>query len=113
MKKVFLSAAAVVAALALPGSPALAQANEIVIGITVTTTGPAAALGIPERNSLEFVAKEIAGVPLKVIVLDDGGDPTTATTNARRFVTESKADIIMGSALTPPTIAVSNVANEA
>ena len=52
-------------------------------------------------------------MPLKVIVLDDGGDPTTATTNARRFVTESKADIIMGSSITPPTIAVSNVANEA
>ena len=74
---------------------------------------PAAALGIPERNALEFVPKEIGGVPLKVIVLDDGGDPTTATTNARRFVTESKADIIMGSSTTPPTIAVSNVANEA
>src|SRR3954471_21018116 len=113
MKKAFLSAAAIVAALALPGSPAWAQANEIVIGITIVTTGPAAALGIPERNSLEFVPKEIGGVPLKVIVLDDGGDPTTATTNARRFVTESKGDIIMGSALTPPTIAVSNVANEA
>ena len=79
----------------------------------ITTTGPAAALGIPERNALEFVAKEIGGVPLKVIVLDDGGDPTNATTNARRFVTESKADIIMGSSTTPPTIAVSNVANEA
>jgi branched-chain amino acid transport system substrate-binding protein len=113
MKKALLSAAAIAAALALPGSPALAQTNEIVIGITIVTTGPAAALGIPERNSLEFVAKEIGGVPLKVIVLDDGGDPTTATTNARRFVTESKADIIMGSSTTPPTIAVSTVANEA
>jgi branched-chain amino acid transport system substrate-binding protein len=113
MKKLFLSAAAVAAVLALPGTPASAQTNEITIGITITTTGPAAALGIPERNALEFVPKEIAGVPLKVIVLDDGGDPTTATTNARRFVTESKADIIMGSSATPPTIAVSNVANEA
>src|SRR5919199_4607288 len=113
MKNALLSAAAVMAALALPGSPALAQTNEITIGITVVTTGPAAALGIPERNALDFVPKEIAGVPIKVIVLDDGGDPTAATTNARRFVTESKADIIMGSALTPPTIAVSNVANEA
>src|SRR5881409_504460 len=112
MKKLLLSAVAI-AALALPGLPANAQSNEIVIGITVTTTGPAAALGIPERNSLEFVAKEIGGVPLKVIVLDDGGDPTNATTNARRFVTESKADIIMGSSTTPSTIAVSNVANEA
>jgi branched-chain amino acid transport system substrate-binding protein len=112
MRKTLLSAAAAIA-LTLPGSQAFAQANEIVIGITVTTTGPAAALGIPERNSLEFVAKEIGGVPLKVITLDDGGDPTNATTNARRFVTESKADIIMGSSTTPPTVAVSNVANEA
>jgi len=113
MKKALLSAATVAAALALPGLPALAQSNEIVIGISVTTTGPAAALGIPERNALDFVPKEIGGVPLKIIVLDDGGDATTATTNARRFVTESKADIIMGSSTTPPTIAVSTVANEA
>src|SRR3982750_432823 len=113
MKRVYLSAAVVAASLALPGLPALAQTNEITIGISITTTGPAAALGIPERNALDFVAKEIAGVTLKVIVLDDGGDPTNATTNARRFVTESKADIIMGSSTTPPTIAVSNVANEA
>src|SRR5712672_1839426 len=113
MNKTLLSATVVAAVFALPGAPAMAQTSEITIGITVTTTGPAAALGIPERNSLEFVAKEIAGVPLKVIVLDDGGDPTNATTNARRFVTESKADIIMGSSTTPPTVAVSNVANEA
>src|ERR1700742_2976138 len=113
MKKFYLSAAVIAAAIALPGTPALAQSNEIVIGISTTTTGPGAALGIPERNALEFVPKEIGGVPLKVIVLDDAGDPTTATTNARRFVTESKADVIMGSAITPSTIAISNVANEA
>ncbi|MEN3289167.1 MAG: branched-chain amino acid transport system substrate-binding protein [Bradyrhizobium sp.] len=111
MNKAFLAAAAVAAIAA--ATPALAQTSEITIGITTSTTGPAAALGIPERNALEFVPKEIGGVPLKLIVLDDGGDPTAATTNARRFVTESKADIIMGSATTPPTIAVSNVANEA
>src|ERR1043165_6254395 len=111
MKK-FLLSAAVAAVLALPGA-AFAHTNEIVIGITITTTGPGAALGIPERNSLDFVAKEIGGVPLKVIVLDDAGDPTAATTNARRFVTESKADIIMGSSTTPPSIAVANVAAEA
>jgi branched-chain amino acid transport system substrate-binding protein len=113
MNKQFLAAGAVAAVLALPGGPAGAQTNEITIGISITTTGPAAALGIPERNALDFVPKEIGGVPLKVIVLDDGGDPTNATTNARRFVTESKADIIMGSSTTPPSIAVSNVANEA
>src|SRR6202035_1736700 len=113
MKKLRLSAAVVAAALALPMLPASAQTSEITIGISISTTGPAAALGIPERNALEFVPKEIGGVPLKVIVLDDGGDPTNATTNARRFIIETRADIIMGSSTTPPTIAVSNVANEA
>jgi branched-chain amino acid transport system substrate-binding protein len=113
MGKFHLSAAVIALALALTALPAAAQTSEITIGISISTTGPAAALGIPERNALEFVPKEIAGVPLKLIVLDDGGDPTNATTNARRFVTESKADIIMGSSTTPPTIAVSNVANEA
>jgi branched-chain amino acid transport system substrate-binding protein len=114
MKSIYLAAAALVAVLTLPGgSPASAQTNEINIGITVITTGPAAALGIPERNALEFVPKEIAGVPLKLTVLDDAGDPTTATTNARRFVIEQKADIIMGSSNTPATMAVSTVANEA
>src|SRR5260370_41322529 len=111
MKKFYLSAAVIAASLALPGLPALAQSNEIVIGITVTTTGPAAALGIPERNALEFVPKEIGGVPIKVIVLDDGGDPTAATPNAQRFVTEPKARIIMHSSTTPPTVAVSTVSN--
>src|SRR6202163_3226282 len=113
MKRFYLSAAVLAASVALPALPAMAQTNEITIGITLTTTGPGSALGIPERNALDFVVKEIAGVPLKVIVLDDGGDPTNATTNARRFVTESKADIIMGSSTTPPTVAVSTVANEA
>jgi branched-chain amino acid transport system substrate-binding protein len=111
MNKMFLAAAAS-AALTLSTPSVQAQSAEITIGISISTTGPAAALGVPERNALEFVPKEIAGVPLKVIVLDDGGDPTNATTNARRFVTESKADIIVGSSTTPPTIAISNVANE-
>src|SRR5258708_14313229 len=102
MKKGLLSAGAVVAALALTGSPALAQTNEITIGISISTTGPAAALGIPERNALDFVPKEIGGVPLKLIVLDDGGDPTAPTTNPPRFSTDSKAPIIMVSCTPPP-----------
>ena len=47
MKRVYLSAAAFAAAVALPGLPAMAQTSEITIGISISTTGPAAALGIP------------------------------------------------------------------
>ena len=45
-------------------------------------------------------------------MLDDAGDPTTATTNARRFVNQDAVDIIMGSSNTPASISVATVAAE-
>jgi branched-chain amino acid transport system substrate-binding protein len=104
-----VSAAVLLAA----ASPALAQSNEITVGVTISATGPAAALGIPIKNTIDLLPTEIGGVKVKVIQLDDAGDPTTATTNARRLITESKIDVLIGSSTTPPTIAVSTVANEA
>jgi len=109
MKKISWTAAMFAASMALPG---VAFAQDITIGVSISTTGPAAALGIPEKNALDFVPTEIGGAKIKVILLDDAGDPTNATTNARRFVTESKADILIGSSTTPPSIAISTVANE-
>jgi len=55
------------------------------------------------------VPTEIGGAKIKSTSLDDAGDPTAATTNARRFVTESNADMIVGSSTTPPSIAISTV----
>lgn len=86
---------------------------DITIGVTVSSTGPGAALGIPLKNSVELWPKEIDGEKLNVIVLDDAGDPSIATTNARRFANDDKADVIVGSALTPGSIAVASVAAEA
>lgn len=100
-------AAAVAAGLAAP-----AAAQELKIGVTIATTGPAAALGIPQKNSLALWPSEIGGLPVKLVQLDDAGDPSTATTNARRLITEDKVDVILGSSTTPPTIAVANVAFE-
>lgn len=109
MKSVLLGAVGA-AALALASAPATA---EIKIGVTVSTTGPAAALGIPEKNMIELWPKELNGEKVTVIVLDDAGDPSQATTNARRFVNDEKVDIIMGSSTTPPSNAVAGVAFEA
>ncbi|RYE55134.1 MAG: ABC transporter substrate-binding protein, partial [Rhizobiaceae bacterium] len=107
------ASAAALLTLTTAATPVFAQSAEISIGITVSSTGPAAALGIPERNVVEFAPTEIGGVKIKTTVLDDAGDPTTATTNARRLLTESKADILVGSSVTPPTVAISTIANEA
>jgi branched-chain amino acid transport system substrate-binding protein len=102
--------AASAAVLLAAASPALAQSNEITVGVTISATGPAAALGIPIKNTIELLPTEIGGMKVKVIQLDDAGDSTTATTNARRLITESKIDVLIGSSTTPPTIAVSTVA---
>lgn len=110
MKQVLrLSALAGVVALSAGFTPARA---EITIGISLAITGPAAALGVPARNMVDLLPKEIGGQKVRVIVLDDGGDPSRATTNARRFVTDEKADIIMGSSITPSSTAVALVGLE-
>ena len=87
-------------------------AAEIKIGVNLALTGPAAALGIPVRNGFGFCPAEIAGEKLNFIILDDAGDPGQATTNARRFVTEDKVDILMGSSNTPQSHAIAGIALE-
>ncbi|MBM3609008.1 MAG: branched-chain amino acid ABC transporter substrate-binding protein, partial [Alphaproteobacteria bacterium] len=98
--KHFLRMTALAGALAMGAGFTPARA-EITIGISLAITGPAAALGVPARNMIDLLPREIGGQKVRVIVLDDGGDPSRATTNARRFVTDEKADIIMGSSITP------------
>ncbi len=102
-------AAVVAAALALPQA-ALA---DIKVGVTIAATGSAAALGVPARNTFtELWPKEIAGEKVTLILLDDASDPNQATTNARRLVTEDKVDVLVGSSITPSSMAVAGVALE-
>ncbi len=101
-----ISLAAFAVALAMPASA------QVKVGVTLSTTGPAAALGVPIANVIELLPREINGVKLDVIVLDDGGDAGRATTNARRLITDDKVDVIIGSSTTPPASAVGNVAFE-
>lgn len=91
---------------------ALAQPATVTIGVTLSTTGPAASLGIAEKNTIELLPKTLGGVPVNYIVLDDASDPTQAAKNARRFVESDKVDAIIGTSNVPGSIAVAEVANE-
>ncbi len=88
-----------------------AQAD-ITIGISLPLTGPASGLGIPSKNGLAFWPDNIAGEKIKLILLDDATDPSQASRNARRFISEDKVDVIIGSVATPAAIAISSVAEE-
>jgi branched-chain amino acid transport system substrate-binding protein len=100
-----------IAAMATVLTATLAHAD-ITIGVSLPLTGPTSALGIPCKNGIELWPKTIAGEKLNVIILDDATDPTIGVKNARRFITEDKVDVILGSAATPIAIAMSDVAAE-
>jgi branched-chain amino acid transport system substrate-binding protein len=92
---------------------AFAASADITIGVTLSATGPAASLGIPEKNTIELMPRLIAGHKVKYIVLDDASDTTAAVANARRLITENKVDAIIGSTTTPNSLAMLDVVSEA
>ena len=107
MNKRFRLAAVAAALLAAT----LAQAD-INVGVSVSATGPAASLGIPEKNTISLLPKTIAGQKVNYFVLDDATDTTAAVSNARKLVSEHKVDILLGSTTTPNTLAMTDVAAE-
>src|SRR5437762_4393789 len=90
-------------------APALADIN---IGVSVSTTGPAAVLGIPEKNTVPLCPTSIAGQKVNYVVLDDATDPSQVTKNARKFATEDNVDLFIGSSSTPGALAMTEVAAE-
>ena len=89
-----------------------ASAQDIKVGVTVSATGPAASLGIPERNTFALMPKTIAGHKVEYIVLDDATDTTNAVRNERKFITEDKVDVVVGSTVTPNSLAMIDAAAE-
>lgn len=90
-----------------------AEAQAVKIGMSVSSTGPAASLGIPEANTAKLMPASIAGIPVEIVVLDDGTDPTKGVANTRKLLTDEKADVIVGSSTTPVSLAMLEVASEA
>ena len=103
-------------AAALVGIGGLLAANhalaDFTIGASISLTGPTSALGIPTKNGFDLWPKTIAGEKVNLIVLDDATDPTQAVKNTRRFLTEDKVDVIVGSVATPVAAAMADVAAE-
>ncbi|MCO5411431.1 ABC transporter substrate-binding protein [Ralstonia mojiangensis] len=91
---------------------ATAAHAEIVVGVSLSTTGPSASLGITQKNSLAFYPDSIGGEKLRLVVADDASDPSTGTRLARKLVTEDHVDIIVGSSAVAPSIAIAEVATE-
>jgi branched-chain amino acid transport system substrate-binding protein len=101
-----------VAAAAMAIGVASASAQDIKVGVTLSATGPAASLGIPERNTFQLAPDTIGGRKVQWIVLDDASDTTAAVKNTRKLIGEDKVDVVVGSTVTPNSLAMIDVAAE-
>src|SRR3984957_13473426 len=100
---------AIALALVCGASAAVAQVK---IGVTLSTTGPAASLGIPEKNTIALLPKEIGGKSVQYIVLDDATDTSKAVQNTHKLIDEDHVDAIIGSTVTPNSLAMLDVVSE-
>src|SRR5690242_6512947 len=101
VKKIFI-----IACLALAAADAGAQVK---IGVIVSATGPAASLGIPEKNTIAMCPKTIGGTSVEYIVQDDATDTTNAVQVAKKLTTENNVDAIIGTSTTPAALAMLDV----
>ena len=86
---------------------------DINVGVTLSATGPAASLGIPEKNTIALLPASIGGQKVNYIVLDDASDTTAAVKNVRKLVGEHKVDVIFGSSTSPNSLAMIDSVAEA
>lgn len=91
---------------------AFAQAPHVKIGLVLSLTGPAASLGIPARDTVALLPKEMGGRPVDYIVLDDASDTTQAVQTTKKLISEDHADAVIGSSITPNSIAMIDVVAE-
>ena len=95
-----------------------ASGEPIKIGAIISITGPAAGLGVPERNVLVMTEKVInatggvKGRPIQVIIRDDATNPDTALSQANDLIFGQKVVAILGATITAPTVAIGGVTHK-
>ena len=79
---------------------------DIHVGVVLSLTGPGASLGMPAEKMIQLWPAELGGQKAKFTILNDNTDTSTAAKNTMRLITEDKVDIIIGSSITPTSLAV-------
>src|SRR5918995_2186151 len=121
------STAAVIAALALAlagcaededggDSGGGTASGPIKVGAGLDITGAGASLGVPERKTLEMLAKsagDIGGRKIELIIEDNQSTEDGAAKAMNKLVTQDKVDIVLGASRTGPSLAMRPIAENA
>jgi branched-chain amino acid transport system substrate-binding protein len=91
---------------------ASAQA-QIKVGVVSSSTGPIALVGLPQKNTVALLPKEIAGQSVEYISLDDASDPTASVAAVKKLINEHKVDALIGPSGSPNAMGVIQFVAEA
>ena len=97
-------------------TPAKKQ-NTIKIGVLFSLSGRTSALGVPEKNAIEMLAKEInekggiLGKKIELLINDTKGKPEIAHKLAQKLIEQDKVIAIIGPTLSGPSLSIVNLAN--
>jgi len=79
---------------------------QVKVGVITSSSGPIALVGIPQKNSVALLPKEIGGEKVEYISLDDASDPTATVSGVKKLLTEDKVDAIIGPSGSPNAMGV-------
>lgn len=94
----FTNLRACAAALVLAAAPAWGQVK---VGVITSATGPVAAIGIPQKNTVALLPRKIGDVSVEYVYYDDASDPTQAVALTKKLITEHRVDAIIGPSGSP------------
>lgn len=113
---VFLSACGGGATPAAESGTGGASKDPIKVGAIFSLTGPNSPLGVPEKQAVELLVKEINGAggvdgrPLEVIFEDDKSDNTEAVKAIKKLASKEKVVAVLGSSGSGPSLGMAEYA---
>jgi branched-chain amino acid transport system substrate-binding protein len=108
---------AAMAALALSSSQLLCSTvhAELTVGFVTSMSGPNASLGVLYSRGMRTAVAtmaEVAGIPVRLVELDDASDPSAAARNARKLIDSDKVDVLIGASGIPASMALAAASYE-
>jgi len=88
----------------LLGLSLTAQA-QIKIGVVTSATGPAAFVGIPQKNTIALLPKTVGNVSIEYLFYDDASDSTQSVTVTKKLLSEN-IDAFIGPSASPVAMGV-------
>ena len=79
---------------------------QLKIGVIASSTGPAAFVGIPQKNAVALLPRKIGDFSVDYLVFDDASDPTQSVQLTKKLLGESKIDALIGPSGSPNAMGV-------